>query len=288
MGSYYWIKLYHEILDDPKMGLLPDRLWRRIIELFLMAGELDQEGELPPLCEMAWRLRIPEADLAADLEQIEALCIVHRTDDTWIVTRFADRQARDSDAERQRRYRERKRKTARYGHADDTSSVTDDVTDSVTTRNTDIDIDIDKEEERESCTTSSDYQVIRLLWSELFPTKPQPRADNKTLQGKLKTRMASAHFRDNWEAALRRAANSTFCRQESWFDLKWFLKNDDNYEACLNGKYDDRHGGTSRRPAQKFVVTPNYHEDTQEEADRANAAAAARLAAQEASHAKDQ
>ena len=141
MGSYYWIKLYHEILDDPKMGLLPDRLWRRIIELFLMAGELDQEGELPPLCEMAWRLRIPEADLAADLEQIEALCIVHRTDDTWIVTRFADRQARDSDAERQRRYRERKRKTARYGHADDTSSVTDDVTDSVTTRNTDIDID---------------------------------------------------------------------------------------------------------------------------------------------------
>ena len=28
MGSY-WIKLYHEVLNDPKMGRLPDRLWRR-------------------------------------------------------------------------------------------------------------------------------------------------------------------------------------------------------------------------------------------------------------------
>jgi len=24
----YWIKLYHEIIDDPKMATMPDRLWR--------------------------------------------------------------------------------------------------------------------------------------------------------------------------------------------------------------------------------------------------------------------
>ena len=28
----YWIKLYHEILDDPKMGRLSDRTWRRTNE----------------------------------------------------------------------------------------------------------------------------------------------------------------------------------------------------------------------------------------------------------------
>lgn len=28
----YWIKLYHEILDDPLMATMPDRLWRRTIE----------------------------------------------------------------------------------------------------------------------------------------------------------------------------------------------------------------------------------------------------------------
>lgn len=54
MAAKYWIKLYHEILHDPKMGRLPDNLWRRCIELFLLAGELgaevdeDDKGHLPP------------------------------------------------------------------------------------------------------------------------------------------------------------------------------------------------------------------------------------------------
>ena len=39
MKTRIWIKLYLEILDDPKMDLLPDWLWRRAIELFLLAGE---------------------------------------------------------------------------------------------------------------------------------------------------------------------------------------------------------------------------------------------------------
>lgn len=47
MASKYWIKLYHEILDDHKMGRLPDRLWRRVIELILLAGEQDDEGLHP-------------------------------------------------------------------------------------------------------------------------------------------------------------------------------------------------------------------------------------------------
>jgi hypothetical protein len=32
--NHRWIKLYLEILDDPKMGKLPDWCWRRAIELF--------------------------------------------------------------------------------------------------------------------------------------------------------------------------------------------------------------------------------------------------------------
>ena len=39
MPSKYWIKLYHEVLDDPKMARLPDRLYRRCIEVFLLAGK---------------------------------------------------------------------------------------------------------------------------------------------------------------------------------------------------------------------------------------------------------
>jgi len=39
MTGNYWIKLYIEILHDAKMGAMSDRLWRRTIEMFLLAGE---------------------------------------------------------------------------------------------------------------------------------------------------------------------------------------------------------------------------------------------------------
>ena len=56
----YWIKLYHEILDDPKMATLPDRLWRKVIEIFLIAGKLspDKSGQLPETNQIAWLLRM--------------------------------------------------------------------------------------------------------------------------------------------------------------------------------------------------------------------------------------
>jgi len=45
--SKLWIKLYHEILDDPKMCKLSDRLYRRVMELFLLAGETNKGEPYP-------------------------------------------------------------------------------------------------------------------------------------------------------------------------------------------------------------------------------------------------
>ena len=84
--------------------------------------------------------------------------------------------------------------------------------------------------------------MIRQRWIEAFPDKPKPRTTNKTLQRKVKTRLKSPHFRENWPAALDRAAQSKFLKAGAWFTFDWFLKNDDNYEKCLNGNYDDRTG----------------------------------------------
>ena len=86
MKSYHWLKLWHETLDDPKMGQLPDRIWRRAIELFLVAGKQDQDGVLPPLFDIGWQLRISEQDLLADLEALAKVGIVHNdSNGTWIV-----------------------------------------------------------------------------------------------------------------------------------------------------------------------------------------------------------
>jgi len=138
MKSYYWIKLYHEILDDAKMGRLPDRLWRRAIELFLMAGEEHDGGNLPSLADMAWRLRLDDDVLLNDLQELAQVNIVTQRDDgSWFVTNFAERQGAMGDAERQRRYRERQHRTQYYGN--DTRDET------VTKCNTDVDIDVDKD-----------------------------------------------------------------------------------------------------------------------------------------------
>ena len=82
------------------------------------------------------------------------------------------------------------------------------------------------------------YQNIRLIYMHEFPDKAKPRANTKSLVGKVRTRMESAHFADHWHSALTRAGRSDLLRKSGWFDLSWFLKNDDNYEKCLNGNYD--------------------------------------------------
>jgi len=105
----------------------------------------------------------------------------------------------------------------------------------------------------------TDYEMIRQAYIELFPDKPKPRASNKTLQGKVKTRTKSAHFQENWRLALERAATSKFIRAGPWFDLAWFLKNDDNYEKCLNGNYDDKGARNGKRSdSDKIVLQGGY------------------------------
>jgi DnaD/phage-associated family protein len=99
-----WIKLYLEIINDPKMGKLPDWLWRRAIELFLLAGENGDDGLLQPVTDLAWRLRTPEERLTASLVALSEVGVVHETPNGWVVTHFKDRQYSES-YERVKRYR---------------------------------------------------------------------------------------------------------------------------------------------------------------------------------------
>jgi DnaD/phage-associated family protein len=149
MRAKYWIKLYHEILDDGKMGRLPDRLWRRAIELFLIAGEEHEGGRLPSLEDMTWRLRLSEDELLEDLQALAKVKIVTQLENgTWLVTNFAERQRARTNAERQKRYRERQRKAQYYGDSDKTDDKQDD-NDTVTECNTEVDVDVDKDVDKD-------------------------------------------------------------------------------------------------------------------------------------------
>ena len=106
----YWMKLWFDILRDPKMGMLPDRLWRRVIELFLLAGQQGEEGLLPNTSEIAWQLNKPEKAIITDLENIRKTGIVDiNVDGVWYVTNFKKRNAPVDSAKRIKDFRQRER-----------------------------------------------------------------------------------------------------------------------------------------------------------------------------------
>ena len=142
MISYQWIKLYIETLHDPKMGKLSDRLWRRAVECFMLAGELGNGGELPPIDKMAWTLRATVEQLETEFFNLCETGILSQVDGVYFVTSFSKRQAKIDGADRIKNYRERKKKLEYY---EDETEVKRDGNEGVTTCYTDKNrIDIDK------------------------------------------------------------------------------------------------------------------------------------------------
>ena len=123
MNKKFWIKLYLEILDDPKMGRLPDHLWKFAVELFLLAGREGNDGSLPPLAEMAWTLRVPEEKVLEDIRSLAEVGVVHEEKEgDWCVTHFQERQKCES-YERVKRYRDRYKNNFDNGEVAEGSST---------------------------------------------------------------------------------------------------------------------------------------------------------------------
>lgn len=110
MKARYWEKLWHDIIDDIKLGPLPGELKWRFVQLIIMAGIQDENGLLPELPDMAFRLRLTEEQLRSDLPTLarrELVELVATTGDRerWKLTGYAKRQAPVDNSERKRRSR---------------------------------------------------------------------------------------------------------------------------------------------------------------------------------------
>ena len=156
MASKYWIKLYHEILDDAKMGRMSEVLFARCIKFFLLAGDFDCEGELPPISDMSWRLRIPEEELESDLIELQKQGITASTDGVWRVSKWDERQRVATSTERTQMWRERTKRAeyVRSGPADVTFG--DDMGDVSSHRR-----DKEEEEKRETSHPKHISEVLR-------------------------------------------------------------------------------------------------------------------------------
>src|SRR3990167_4149870 len=95
-SSMPWVKLYTDILDDTKLGQLPDLTKWRFVQLLVLAGECDQEGWLvqttAPMTvqQIAWRLRLELKELERDLMALSRACLMTLDKKTgaWCVTNF--------------------------------------------------------------------------------------------------------------------------------------------------------------------------------------------------------
>ena len=112
MKYRYYEKLWHEIIDDLKLGPLPAELKWRFVQLIVMAGLQDEGGLLPELPDMAFRLRLTEEQLRTDLPTLARRELVElvptSSGERWLLTNWVKRQEPADAAARQRRSRGRR------------------------------------------------------------------------------------------------------------------------------------------------------------------------------------
>lgn len=110
-----WVKLYTEMLDDPKIGRMEPALRWRFVEMILLAGECDADGLLitgdEPMSieDMAWRLRSDAKAILDDLKKMQKIGLMDFDDDCWLVCKFRDRQGRPQ-SEKREQWRDRQKK----------------------------------------------------------------------------------------------------------------------------------------------------------------------------------
>lgn len=150
-NSFYWFKVYNEILDDPKMGKMSDRLYRRAVEMMAFANRNNDGGKLPPVDDMTWILHTTEQELNAELQELAGdkyKFLTVDTDGCYVVKNFQKRQERIPAAERQQ-YK-RSRDINNEYTCNDTVTIRDNiVTKPVTSRETELELDIELDKELE-------------------------------------------------------------------------------------------------------------------------------------------
>ena len=149
-----YIKLYTKILDNPKTGRLKDKTWRIMIEIFLVAGETFDNGNLPDVEMLSWRLRRSEKDVRDALNELVKIGTVTLKNDNPTVTNFEEYQNTNQTAyERVKNYRKRQRDNAVDNANDNVNdNAVDNANDNVNDMQmitVDRDIDIDKDKNKE-------------------------------------------------------------------------------------------------------------------------------------------
>ena len=73
-----WFRLYHDVVNNPKVQLLPARLFKAWVNLLCLASENSERGTLPALKDIAYGLRTKPKKTRTDLERMSEADLIDR------------------------------------------------------------------------------------------------------------------------------------------------------------------------------------------------------------------
>jgi hypothetical protein len=115
-----WLRINEDCIDNPKILKLPEALRWQWVALLCVASKND--GVLPPIDDVALCLRVPEAKAAEFITKLVKARLIDRDGDVFVPHNWKKRQFKTdgsdpTNAQRQKRYRDR--------HRNDSNAVTD-------------------------------------------------------------------------------------------------------------------------------------------------------------------
>lgn len=138
-----WFRFYTGVVDDPKAQMLSPEMFKHWVNVLCIAAQHD--GELPTIAVTAFTLRLAEPKAAGILAKLHAAGLLDKTEKSFEPHNWAGRQykhdkADATNADRQKRYRERHRNA---DNNDDSNGVTPVTAKRPDSTETDIDDDGD-------------------------------------------------------------------------------------------------------------------------------------------------
>ena len=282
MGEVKWIKIVTDIFDNRKIRqieVMPDGdsilvIWFKLI---CLAGRINDNGlvyvteDIPYTDEMlAAQFNRPLATVRLALNIFEKFKMIEIVNDflclpSWEKYQSADRleKMKSKNAERQARFRERKR-----------AALLAEVTLPVTLCNAveedkEEDRDIDKERDIDITSTDVDvcsndspeptaahrkpvpYEQIRKLYNDICHSFPACRVLSENRKKAIKARFAAGYTLEDFQELFRKAEASSFLKgknNRTWMaNLDWLIK-DGNMAKVLDGNYDDHGRGSGTTP----------------------------------------
>lgn len=140
----YWLKLYTDILDDPKYFKLSKEARLGMYELLLVAKKIESgtlTGQLPCVEDIAFYTRRPVEEWQAVLPELVSIGVI--TDgDNPIITNYSKRQEAISNEERYKQYKKKRNANAMQRDATESVGETDKETDKK--QNTETEVEKEK------------------------------------------------------------------------------------------------------------------------------------------------